>query len=274
MHCCDCGWNKDTFRCGKTHQNPEVQEESRFPSGRSQCWGGMKPLALLMDVLLLQVGGQRGQPLHTSSFRTSLQGLFEDRQIKRRTVGGSGRGKAVGRDESERWGNPATTWCVLVSLNLWVSWRREGMRRAVIFPSSGLFPSRHSIPIHFIAAPLLCTHLAFKSAAQKDKTRGVDGKVIHILLPPARSFTSAIICVYWKLGDKKKRRREKTSGRQKKKNNKRRQRRRSPVWINYILKNLPFASVSVQNLNKCQMPLCVRLFIVGGFLFLFFPSFS
>lgn len=125
-------------------------------------------------------------------------------------------------------------------------------------------PAFNSNPLH--RSLVFCTHLAFKSEAREDKTRGVDGKVIHILLPLARSFTSAIICVYWKLWDKKKRRRKKqVAGR--KKNNKRRQRRHSPVWINYILKNLLFASVSVENLNKCQMPLCVQLFIVGGFLF-------
>jgi len=53
---------------------------------------------------------------------------------------------------------------------------------------------------------------------------------------------------------------KKTCERKKKEKNNKKGRGASVIWINYILKNFSFAFVSAQNLNKCQLPLCLDIF--------------
>lgn len=108
------------------------------------------------------------------------------------------------------------------------------------------------------AAPWITAHYrALSRLKRQNKTERLILSLPHSLI---HSFTSAIICGYWKQRDKESER-EKPSARKKK----RTINGGSDVWINYILKNLSFASVSVENLNKCQMPLCVQLFIAAVF---------
>lgn len=253
-----------------------------------------------MDVPILDVCGHRGRARHTLHLGEppSQRGVDGEtdkwRRDKGREEGGKARQrekkvfweeKGPGRrDESERSACPEMTWYVLVSLNLWVP-RRSGeegstvisftSKRTELAVSQPAFNSTViSNPLHKSPAIFFCLflflfffypHLPAPKRQNKKKKGWFTSFFLSFSL--IHSFTSAIICVYWKRRDKERGRGKKKQvpGRKKRKNNKRRQRRRSDVWINYILKNLSFASVSAQNLNKCQMPLCVQLFIEGVF---------
>lgn len=251
-----------------------------------------------MDVPILDVCGHRGRAWHTLHLGEppSQRGVDGEtdkwRRDKGREEGGKARQrekkvfweeKGPGRrDESERSACPEMTWYVLVSLNLWVP-RRSGEEGSTVisftskrtelavskpaFNSTVISNPLHKSPAIFFCLFLFLFYPHLPAPKRQNKKKRGDS---HPSFFPFPSFTHLHqpLSVYIESGEIKREGEEKKNkcqGEKREKNNKRRQRRRSDVWINYILKNLSFASVSAQNLNKCQMPLCVQLFIEGVF---------
>lgn len=194
----------------------------------------------LMDVLIwrLLVGG--GQAAQGDSFK--LWQRKTDEEVKTaESMSGLGRKEITVLKRLD----------MLLSVLISGCFGREGeMRRSIIsFKSRSPFPSLHWVPssIHFIKV----RH--FFGAIKLEKKKKIPFFFPSLFLPFAHLHQPLSRCI--ESGE--------TEKKEEIKDNERRLRRRSHVWINYILKNLSFASVYVGNLNECQLPLFVRLFIVA-----------
>lgn len=169
------------------------------------------------------------------TFKTNLQGLCwvwtENRQMKKKTRSiwkkkwkRTGQGREIlfclvfsKKYEMERSGSPEVTQNVFVCPNLWVLWKRidrrkegrkeGGMRCAVIsftnINSSSSFPSpafNSSVIYQSTSSIILRTSFGLNQQREK-KRQNNEVKMkrwFSSSLLPIRSFTSTIICIYWK----------------------------------------------------------------------------
>lgn len=90
----------------------------------------------------------------------------------------------------------------------------------------------------------------------EDKMRVSHSFCLFVFFPLCSLIHSSvlpIIWMYWRCWDKEKKSvREREGGGEKRMSEKE---KGNSVWINYILKKFPFAFLSAQKLNKCQLPL-------------------